>query len=79
MADTAEDRHRVLLELHARAAAVPQAAARERVLHVLRRDRDPGRQSLNDSCERGAVRLPRCQPAHHGVQSLTHGAPRRHV
>jgi hypothetical protein len=62
----AEDLHRVLLEAHPRAAAVPEPSARQLARHVGARQLHPGGDALQDRDERGSVRLSRGQPAQHG-------------
>ena len=59
----AEDGHLVLLELHAGAAAIAEATAREGVGDGLGGGLDPGRESFEDRGEGGAVGFPCGEPA----------------
>ena len=65
MAHAAEQRHLVLLELHARAAPVAEPPAGEVPGDVFRGDGDPGGQPLQNGDQGGTVRLPGGYPAQH--------------
>ena len=71
MAQAADERHDVLLELHARAAPVAEAAAGKGVGDVLARDLDTGRKALDDAHEGRAVRLTCGQPTKHAGHHFT--------
>ena len=67
----AEELDLVLLELHPGAAAVAEAASRERVDDVLRRDLDVGGQTFEDGDQGRAVGLAGSEPTQHAGQSVT--------
>ena len=67
VADAADQRDLVLLELHPGAAAVAEPAPRERVGDVVRRHLDVGGQPLEDRDQGGAVGLARGEPTQHGA------------
>ena len=69
MADAADEGDLVLLEAHPRAPAVAQPAAGQLALHLLDRDRQPGRQPLDRHHEGAAVRLAGGEEAEHRGKS----------
>lgn len=67
MADSAEQADVVLLEAHARPAAIAKAAASQFGADRLNGDRQAGRKSLDDDDEGGAVGLASGKEAEHGL------------
>ena len=76
VADAADQRDLVLLELHPGAAAVAEPAAGQGVGEVVGRHPDMGGQPLEDRDQGGAVGLARGEPTQHGVSlSRAYGGP----
>jgi hypothetical protein len=76
VADAAEQRHLVALELHAGAAAVAEPAPGQRVRDVRGTGLDARGHSFEDRDKGGSVRLPRGEPTQHaGILPCRAGPP----
>ncbi len=73
MAHPAEELQTVGLERHPSPPAVAEPSTRQGTLHPGTVDPHPGRQTLDDSSQGGAVGLPGGQPTQHGPHPLRPG------
>jgi hypothetical protein len=67
VANAAEDRHLVLLELHPGAATIPQATARQGSTNLLTRELYSSRNAFNDSDQGRAMGFTGSQPTQHKI------------